>query len=156
MFSVSLFFIVLRKLSTRPKPQVSQERGDKNTPSKQNPLPQVPSSPNQSVRCSRPPPPAEAPAPPRSPRLQAVRGSAQPLSPPFTPACTTLCTRPRHPLTSPCIWRPGLRPVTPRGPLRALPAPGSAPAATAPQFSRKGLESGGPGSRFQLSHLPAQ
>lgn len=35
MFSVSLLFIVLRKLSTHPKPQVSQEREDKNTPSKQ-------------------------------------------------------------------------------------------------------------------------
>lgn len=29
MFSVSLFFIVLRKLSTHPKPQVSQESGGK-------------------------------------------------------------------------------------------------------------------------------
>jgi hypothetical protein len=41
MFSVSLLFTFLRKLSTHPKPQVSQERKLKSIPSEQKLQPQV-------------------------------------------------------------------------------------------------------------------
>lgn len=155
MFSVSLFVIALRKLSTRPKPQVSQEREGKNTIKTKSPA--TSSSPGRVLAASTPPS-AEAPLPVplESPSLQAVPGvSAKPLSP-FTvmfvpPSASSL----RHSFPLPVLWpSQGLQPMNrAHGPLALsskLPHPHLQVIALT--FSRKGPGVWRP--RLQIPALP--
>lgn len=105
MFSVSLFFIVLRKLSTRPKPQVSQEREGKNTIKTKSQA--TSSSPGRAAHClhasfrrSAPPSPSGKS---QSPGCSGGFSKA-PLPTLHCRVCTTLCISPKTPLSFPFIW----------------------------------------------------
>lgn len=171
MFSLSLFFIVLRKLSARPKPQVSQEREGKNTIKTKSPA--TSSSSGRDAHClhasfRRGAPPCPS-GKSQSPGCSGV--SAKPLSPPVTAVFVPpSALAPRHPFPFPFLWlHQGLQPMNQaHGPLSpSLKLPHSHLQVTARKFSREGpgvrrpwgqaaLGSGGPGFKYQLSHPPAE
>lgn len=130
MFCVSLFFIVLRKLSARPKPQVSQEREGKNIIKTKSPATVLVLG---AALTASTPPSAEVPCPVplESPSLQAVPGFQQSPSPHrHCSVCTTLCISPKTPLPFPFLWltRACSQLTEPWPSLPELEAPSSSPA----------------------------